>query len=103
MKLGLRQTVALRMISISGGSMVPLLEHDDTVMLGYSQTRPSPADIFILDDGVDLFAKRIEIIPNTTPQMLRISLKIWGVAVTSGGLMRCISSGVWYCLHVTCN
>ena len=51
----------------------PLLEHDDTVMLDCSQTRPSPPGIFILDDGVGLVAKRIEIIPSTTPQMLRIS------------------------------
>ena len=72
-RLGRRQTDALRMISISGDSMVPLLEHDDTVMLDYSQTRPSPPGIFILDDGVGLVAKRIEIIPSTTPQMLRIS------------------------------
>jgi phage repressor protein C with HTH and peptisase S24 domain len=71
-KLGRRQTDALRMISISGDSMVPLLEHDDTVMLDCSQTRPSPPGIFILDDGVGLVAKRIEIIPSTTPQMLRI-------------------------------
>ena len=40
-----------------------------------SQTRPSPPGIFILDDGVGLVAKRIEIIPSTTPQMLRISLE----------------------------
>ena len=72
-KLGRRQTTALRMLSISGDSMVPLLEHDDTVMLDCSQTRPSPPGIFILGDGVGLVAKRIEIIPSTTPQMLRIS------------------------------
>jgi len=52
--------------------MVPLLEHDDTVMLDCSQTHPSPPGIFILDDGVVLVAKRIEIIFSTTPQMLRI-------------------------------
>ena len=34
--LGRRQTDALRMISISGDSIVPLLEHDDTVMLRIS-------------------------------------------------------------------
>ena len=38
-----------------------------------SQTHPSPSGIFVLDNGVGLVAKRIEIIPNTTPQMLRIS------------------------------
>ena len=38
-----------------------------------AQTPQTPLGIFILDDGVGLVAKRIEIIPNTTPQMLRIS------------------------------
>ena len=39
------------------------------------QSRPSPPGIFILNNGVGLVAKRIEIIPSTTPQMLRISLE----------------------------
>ena len=38
-----------------------------------SQTHPSPSGILILDNGVGLVAKRIEIIPNTTPQTLRVS------------------------------
>ena len=91
------------MLSIRGDSMVPLLEHDDTVMLDCSQTRPLPPGTFILDDGVGLVAKRIEIIPSTKPQMLRISSEIRPLAVTSGGLMRYISSGVWYGLRVACN
>ena len=40
-----------------------------------SQTHPLPSGIFILDNGVGLVAKRIEIIPSTTPQMLRISVE----------------------------
>jgi len=55
------------MMPIYNNSMVPLFEHDDTVMLDCSQTHPSPPGIFILDDGVGLVAKRIEIIPSTTP------------------------------------
>jgi len=61
------------MILICGEPMVMLLEHDGTVMLDCSQTRLAPSGIFILNDGVGLVAKRIEIIPNTTPQILRIS------------------------------
>ena len=38
-----------------------------------SQTRPTPPGNFILDDGVGLIAKRIEIIPSNTSQMLHIS------------------------------
>ena len=55
--------------------MVPLFEYDDMVMLDYSKTSPSPPGIFILYNGVGLVTKRIEIIPSTTPQMLRISSK----------------------------
>ena len=44
-------------------------------VINCSQTHLSPPDICILDDGVGLVAKRIEIIPSTTPQMLRISSK----------------------------
>ena len=43
------------------------------ILIWGGQTRPSPPGILILDDGVGLVAKRIEIIPSTTPQMLRIS------------------------------
>ena len=69
-KLGHRRTATLRMISISGDPMLPLLEHDYTVMLDCGRTRSSQAGIFILDDGV---AKYIEINPSTTRLMLRIS------------------------------
>ncbi|MDB9889855.1 hypothetical protein OAD74_00520 [Alphaproteobacteria bacterium] len=40
-----------------------------------SQTHQSPSGIFILDNGVSLVAKRIEIIPNITPQILRVSVE----------------------------
>jgi len=71
-RLGGHGSTALRLISISGDSMAPKLEHDDLVMLDSSQTSPSPPGIFILYDGVGLVAKQIELIPNTDPQMLQI-------------------------------
>ena len=46
-----------------------------TAAINCSQTHPSPSGIFILDNGVDLVAKHIEIISSTTPQMFRISLE----------------------------
>ncbi len=63
----------LRLISISGDSMAPTLEHGDMVMIDTNRTVPSPPGIFILDDGVGLVAKRVDAIPNTRPQMLRLS------------------------------
>ena len=64
---------SLRLISISGDSMAPKLEHDDLVLVDCSQTKPSPPGIFILDDGIGLVAKQIEIIPSSTPVCLQVS------------------------------
>lgn len=63
----------LRMITICGDSMVPVLEHGDIVMVDCAQTRPSPPGIFILDDGVGLVAKRLDLVPSTEPQMIKIT------------------------------
>ena len=71
-KISPSKTEALKLITISGDSMAPVLEHGDTVMLDTDQTRPSPPCIFILFDGLGLVAKRIELIPSTSPQLLRI-------------------------------
>lgn len=57
-------SAALRMISISGDSMSPVLEHGDLVMIDSSQILPSPPGIFVLDDGVGLVAKRLDPVPN---------------------------------------
>ena len=63
----------LRLITISGDSMAPTLEHGDMVMVDTNRTSPSPPGIFVLDDGVGLVAKRVDVIPNSRPQMLRLS------------------------------
>ena len=71
-KISPSKTEALKLITISGDSMAPVLEHGNTVMLDTDQTRPSPPGIFILFDGLGLVAKRIELVPSTSPQVLRI-------------------------------
>lgn len=66
-------TSSLRLISISGDSMVPTLEDGDMVMIDTGRTSPSPPGIFVLDDGVGLVAKRVDAVPNSFPQQLRLS------------------------------
>ncbi|MDA9930051.1 peptidase S24 [Alphaproteobacteria bacterium] len=65
--------VGLQLISITGDSMAPTLEDGDLVMIDSNRTQPSPPGIFVLDDGVGLVAKRVDAVPNTSPQMLRLS------------------------------
>lgn len=66
-------SAGLRLIMISGDSMAPVLEHGDIVMVDCTQTQPSPPGIFIVDDGVGLVAKRLDLVPATQPQMLRLT------------------------------
>lgn len=63
----------LRLITINGDSMAPILKHGDVVMLDCAQRKPSPPGIFIVDDGVGLVAKRLDLVPTTKPQMLRLT------------------------------
>ena len=66
-------SAGLRLITISGDSMLPMLKHGDVVMVDCTQTQPSPPGIFIIDDGVGLVAKRLDLVPATQPQMLRLT------------------------------
>jgi phage repressor protein C with HTH and peptisase S24 domain len=66
-------SAGLRLITISGDSMAPVLEHGDVVMVDCTQTQPSPPGIFIVDDGVGLVAKRLDLVPATQPQILRLT------------------------------
>ena len=66
-------TSSLRLITISGDSMAPSLEDGDMVMIDTGRTSPSPPGIFVLDDGVGLVAKRVDAVPNSFPQQLRLS------------------------------
>lgn len=66
-------TSSLRLITISGDSMAPTLEDGDMVMIDIGRTSPSPPGIFVLDDGVGLVAKRVDAVPNSFPQQLRLS------------------------------
>ncbi|MCR9256283.1 MAG: peptidase S24 [Alphaproteobacteria bacterium] len=62
----------LRIITIDGDSMEPILLAGDKVMVDLSRTEPSPPGIFVLNDGFGLVAKRIELIPNSSPPRIAI-------------------------------
>ncbi|UUX51792.1 peptidase S24 [Nisaea acidiphila] len=62
----------LRIISIDGDSMEPVLCSGDKVMIDLSRTAPSPPGIFVLHDGIGLIAKQIELVPNSEPARLLI-------------------------------
>ena len=62
----------LKIISIDGDSMEPVLQSGDKVLIDTSRTAPSPPGIFVLHDGLGLVAKQIEYVPNTEPPSLVI-------------------------------
>jgi len=57
----------LRMITIDGDSMEPLLASGDRILIDTSQGVPVPPGIFVIWDGMGLAAKRIEHEPNPEP------------------------------------
>ena len=57
----------LRMITIDGDSMEPLLASGDRILIDTSQRIPVPPGIFVIWDGLGLVAKRIEHEPNSDP------------------------------------
>lgn len=71
-ELGNGQIDSLKLLSVSGDSMVPRLHHGDIVMIDTSQRTASPPGIFVLHDGLGLVIKQIEPIPNTSPITLRM-------------------------------
>ena len=62
----------LKIISIDGDSMEPVLESGDKVLVDTSRVAPTPPGIFVLHDGLGLVAKQVEFIPNTDPAGLVI-------------------------------
>ncbi len=57
----------LRIITIDGDSMEPLLSSGDRIVIDTSQRVPAPPGIFVIWDGLGLVAKRIEHEPNSDP------------------------------------
>jgi phage repressor protein C with HTH and peptisase S24 domain len=62
----------LRIITIDGDSMEPLLSSGDRILIDSSQKVPVPPGIFVVWDGMGLVAKRVEHIPNSEPPKIVI-------------------------------
>lgn len=73
-KTGARAASAdLKMLTILGDEMEPGLRMNDRILIDTSDTRPSPAGIFVVWDGMSLVVRRIELVPGSEPVLLRIS------------------------------
>ncbi len=62
----------LRMITVDGDSMEPLLSSGDRLLIDLSRRVPVPPGIFVIWDGMGLVAKRIEHVPLSEPPRVRI-------------------------------
>ena len=63
----------LRMITVDGDSMEPVLSSGDRVLIDVSLKVPVPPGIFVIWDGMGLVAKQIEHVPHSEPP--RVVLK----------------------------
>ncbi|HEY5211105.1 MAG TPA: helix-turn-helix domain-containing protein [Stellaceae bacterium] len=64
---------ALKMLAVQTDEMEPTFHMNDRVLVDTSDTRPSPAGIFVVWDGLALVMRRIEIVSGSEPVMLRIT------------------------------
>jgi phage repressor protein C with HTH and peptisase S24 domain len=66
------RTEDLRIITIDGDSMEPLLSSGDRILIDTAQRVPVPPGIFVVWDGMGLVAKRIEHVINSAPPRVLI-------------------------------
>jgi phage repressor protein C with HTH and peptisase S24 domain len=57
----------LRVITIDGDSMEPLLSSGDRILVDVSQRVPVPPGVFVIWDGMGVVAKRVEHVPSSEP------------------------------------
>ena len=57
----------LRIITVDGDSMEPVLSSSDRILIDVSLTVPVPPGIFVIWDSMGLVAKRIEHVPHSEP------------------------------------
>lgn len=62
----------VRQVELQGDGMQPTLSEGDVALVDTSKTIPSPPGVFIVFDGYALVAKRLEMLPHSSPPMLRI-------------------------------
>jgi len=62
----------LRVITIDGDSMEPLISSGDRILVDTSQCVPVPPGIFVIWDGMGLVVKRVEHVPQSEPPMVII-------------------------------
>lgn len=59
-------------IEVRGDSMSPTLLPGDRIMVDSADRTPSPPGVFAIWDGFGVVAKRVEVVPNSDPVLLRI-------------------------------
>jgi DNA-binding XRE family transcriptional regulator len=64
---------ALKMLTVLGDEMDPTFRINDRILVDTADTRPSPAGVFMVWDGISLVLRRIEITAGSEPVRLRIS------------------------------
>jgi phage repressor protein C with HTH and peptisase S24 domain len=73
-KIGSRSAGAnLKMLTILGDEMEPTFRMNDRILVDTSDTRPSPAGVFVVWDGMSLVVRRIEMLAGSEPVRLRVS------------------------------
>lgn len=60
-------------ITITGDSMAPLIEHGARVLVNMADRSPTPPGFFVVYDGLGVLVKRVQFIPFSEPPRVKIS------------------------------
>ncbi|HEX4112208.1 MAG TPA: helix-turn-helix domain-containing protein [Stellaceae bacterium] len=63
----------LKMLAVLTDEMEPTFHMNDRILVDTSDTKPSPAGVFVVWDGLSLVVRRIEIVAGSEPVKVRIS------------------------------
>jgi transcriptional regulator with XRE-family HTH domain len=63
----------LRIITVVGDSMEPMLQPGQRVLVDIGDRKPSPSGIFLVWDGQGLVIKRLQMLPHSEPPRVRLT------------------------------
>jgi len=65
----------IRIFAVQEDAMVPDLQQGERVLVDLSDTRPSPAGIFVVSDGLGHIIRQCEYVPHSDPPALKLSAR----------------------------
>ena len=87
----------LKIVSVRGAAMEPLLSEGDRLVIDTTRTRPTTGELCVLWDGSDLAVRRVEIVHGAEPAQLRLTCgnPNYAPVICLAGEARIVATVLW--------